>query len=104
MILSSDPQICPQCRCAFLDIKLGRINRKEQGNALIAYIAIGFISAVAIVGICDVCGPGIVSLFPLNIAFGLVFWWRNLRKTTSQTIYCHKCGYSVTATQSPSGK
>jgi len=39
----------------------------------------------------------ILLLFPLNIVFGVVFWWRNLRKTMPQTISCHYCGYSMGA-------
>ena len=97
MIRTTDPQIRPQCKNAFLDSKPGHISRKEQGIALFAYMLVGFLGAVFLVGISDSIDTRILLLFPLNIAFGLVFWWRNLRKTMPLTIYCHSCGYAMSA-------
>jgi hypothetical protein len=104
MSRADEPQICPQCRSEFLDRKLGRITRKEQGIALLAYMLVGVMGAAFVVGISEYIDARILLLFPLNIVFGVVFWWRNLRKTRPQTISCHSCGFSAPATQRPASK
>jgi hypothetical protein len=102
MSQADEPQRCPQC--AGTQFTHQRVSRLGHAIALSTYMVVGIWAAVAIIGMSDMRDPYLLLLFPLNIVSGLVFWWRNLRRTTPQTISCHKCGYSVTATQSPSGK
>jgi hypothetical protein len=102
MILSSDPLLCPQCRSTQFTHQRGRVSRLGHGIALSAYMVVGILAAIAIIGMSDMRDPYLLLLFPLNIVSGLVFWWRELRKTPPQTLYCHYCGFSVAATQSTS--
>lgn len=102
MSQTDEPQICPQC--AGTQFTRQYVSRMGHSIALSVYMVVGVWAAVAIIGISDMRDPYLLLLFPFNIVSGLVFWWCNLRRTTPQTRYCHKCGFSVAATQTPSGQ